>query len=88
MTVASAMSRRIFTVGYDDSLAAAEGIMRRHSLRRLPVVDRQGRLVGVLSISDIAVNARLGLTLGHDGLSVQAVAATVAALGHVAPKER
>ncbi|HVH45867.1 MAG TPA: CBS domain-containing protein [Labilithrix sp.] len=88
MNVASAMSRRIFTARHDDDIAAAERIMRLHGLRRLPVVDAQGRLVGLISISDIAASGRLGSTLGRDGLSVQAIATTVAALGRVAPKER
>jgi CBS domain-containing protein len=38
----------------DDRLAAAEEIMREAQVRRLPVVDESGRLVGILSLSDIA----------------------------------
>lgn len=38
---------------HDDAVAAAE-LMRTYSVRRLPVVD-DGRLVGVVSIGDLAV---------------------------------
>lgn len=41
----------------DDSLEAAEAIMRAHGVRRLPVVDPAGDLVGVLSLSDVARSA-------------------------------
>jgi CBS domain-containing protein len=32
----------------------AEKVMRTHQVRRLPVIDADGKLVGVLSISDLA----------------------------------
>ena len=41
----------------DDDLSAAERIMREKKVRRLPVLNKQGRLVGLLSISDIARRA-------------------------------
>ncbi|MCW5833396.1 MAG: CBS domain-containing protein [Labilithrix sp.] len=82
MAVASAMSKRLFLARKDETLESAERTMRRHCLRRLPVVDRHGALVGLLSIADIATNGRLGPTLGRDGLSANAIAATVAALHH------
>lgn len=41
---------------YDDqSLDEALGLMREAQIRRLPVVDRDKRLVGMLSLGDVAV---------------------------------
>lgn len=37
-----------------DALAAAEHIMRERKVRRLPVVDDDGRLVGLVSLADLA----------------------------------
>jgi CBS domain-containing protein len=37
----------------DDSLDFAHELMRRHHIRCLPVLERTGRLIGILSISDI-----------------------------------
>jgi CBS domain-containing protein len=53
-TVESAMSRGIHTCSPDDEISRAEDIMRQHQVRRLPVVDAEGALVGLLSLGDIA----------------------------------
>lgn len=55
--VESAMSRRLYWCEPDDSVAAAEKIMREVQVRRLPVIDREGHLVGILSLNDIARRA-------------------------------
>jgi CBS domain-containing protein len=52
--VSSAMSRRLWSCRPKDDLKEAEKVMRVHQVRRLPVVDAEGRLVGLLSISDLA----------------------------------
>jgi CBS domain-containing protein len=53
-SVESAMSSGVHTCGPDDELAQAEDIMRRNQVRRLPVVDQRGVLVGLLSLGDVA----------------------------------
>ena len=60
--VHSAMSRQLHTAHVSDDLASAERTLRSHQLRRLPVVDESTRLVGMLSLADIA-HARAGLRL-------------------------
>ncbi len=52
--VSSAMSRRLWGCGPQDDVKEAEKVMRAHQVRRLPVVDADGKLVGVLSIGDLA----------------------------------
>ncbi|MFY1680866.1 CBS domain-containing protein [Micromonospora sp.] len=48
------ISRDVITISqYDDAVAAAE-LMRTYAVRRLPVVD-DGRLVGLVSVGDLAV---------------------------------
>jgi CBS domain-containing protein len=39
----------------DQDVADAGAIMQKHKIRRLPVVNRQRRLVGIISIGDIAL---------------------------------
>ena len=58
MTVESAASKNVVTVGEGDSLHRAECLMHDAQVRRLPVLDSQGRLVGLLSISDFARRVR------------------------------
>jgi CBS domain-containing protein len=52
--VGTVMSRRLFTCGPDDGIDAAERTMSSAKVRRLPVVDGAGGLVGMLSLADIA----------------------------------
>lgn len=55
--VTSAMSKQVFSCRPEDDIAVAEKLMREKQVHRLPVVDAQGRLVGVLSVNDLACEA-------------------------------
>jgi CBS domain-containing protein len=52
--VADVMSRDPVICPADAELELADGLMRAHRKRRLPCVDDQGRLAGVLSLADVA----------------------------------
>lgn len=52
-TVGEAMSERVVTISPDASLAEAARVMSVRDVKRLPVVDDEGRLIGVLSRADI-----------------------------------
>ena len=52
-TAGDLMSCPAVTVGPDDPVKAAARLMRKHRLQRLPVVDRDGRLAGIVSRSDV-----------------------------------
>lgn len=61
--VNTAMSRTIHTCAPTDSVASAEKLMAVKQVRRLPVVDKEGCLVGLLSLHDIATRgSRLNAT--------------------------
>ena len=47
------MSQPVYTAGEFDQVDHAIDVMERKHLRRLPVVDRNGRLVGILSRTDL-----------------------------------
>lgn len=57
MRVSGVFSKQPHTCDAHATLASAEQIMRDHQVRRLPVVDDKGRLVGLLSLNDIARSA-------------------------------
>lgn len=40
---------------YDDDIKLALALMERHSVRRLPITNREGQLIGILSMDDIVV---------------------------------
>jgi len=52
--VSAAMSSELFACKPDDDLLEAQKMMRERQVRRLPVSDDKGRLVGVLSLNDVA----------------------------------
>lgn len=56
--VSTAMSSDVISCSPDDPIALAEAQMRRHGVRRLPVVVGDGEIVGVISLHDLAVEAR------------------------------
>lgn len=57
LRVNEAMSKSLTTVRPSDSLAQVERMMRDAHLRRLPVVDRDGALLGMVSLADLAREA-------------------------------
>lgn len=54
MKVADAMSRTPFTCQPSDSIEDVIRCMADHQVRRVPVVDARGTLVGILSVNDLA----------------------------------
>jgi CBS domain-containing protein len=52
--IASGMAKAPVAVHANDSIESAEDLMRDNQIRRLPVLDDNGRPVGVLSLNDLA----------------------------------
>jgi CBS domain-containing protein len=57
LRVADSMSREVASCQADDDLTVATAKMAQHQVRRLPVVDAQGRIAGILSLNDLAVRS-------------------------------
>ena len=55
--VTDVMSRDLVTLDPDQDLDEALRLMARHQVRRLPVVEEDGRLVGVVAQADVAKEA-------------------------------
>ena len=58
MPVREVASRELVTVHAEDDLSDALKLMAREQVRRLPVVDENNRLVGILAQADIAAGAK------------------------------
>jgi CBS domain-containing protein len=58
-------SRELTTVAPTTSVAQAVHIMRSKAIRRLPVVEEEGRVVGIVSLGDFAVERDRRSTLGE-----------------------
>jgi CBS domain-containing protein len=64
LPVATAMARKVVTCGAEDDLNKAAVLMQQNHTRRLPVIDRHGTLVGLLSLDDLACEAARALRGG------------------------
>jgi CBS domain-containing protein len=58
LRIADSMHVPVYTCRADDDLEVAVRLMRQHRVRRLPVVDRDGKPVGMISLDDIAHASR------------------------------
>lgn len=57
INVGDVMTRDVQLCKPGESVSHAEALMRRFQIRRLPVVDASGRLLGIVSMNDIALEA-------------------------------
>lgn len=57
-TVGEFVSRNPMTVRDDDDLKAALDLMASRQIRRVPVIDKHGRLVGVVSLGDLSTRVK------------------------------
>lgn len=78
-TAADVMTRQVVTVSPDERVATAAHLMVSRRLKRLPVVDAAGRLVGILSRADILRTIGEGYSLTEaPGLVLPAQAGPIA----------
>jgi CBS-domain-containing membrane protein len=84
--VQTVMAKPALTCAPDDDLITAEKLMRDNKIRRLPVCDLAGRLVGIISLSDFAREAARE-RLGGKGRVVQGteVAEVLGAVSELRP---
>jgi CBS domain-containing protein len=58
LTAAEVAAKRTVVCNPEDDIDAALEIMRTESIRRLPVVDDEGLLEGIISVDDIVLQAK------------------------------
>ena len=65
-TVEEVMTRHVHCCFEDQDTKEAERVMEKNQIRRLPVLDRDKRIVGIVSLGDLAIKNdenRAGVTL-------------------------
>jgi CBS-domain-containing membrane protein len=80
LRVAEAMAKDIRFCRPGDSLADAERTMREARIRRLPVVDDQGALIGLISLADLAQEAAREASATKQEITETEVGDTLAAI--------
>jgi CBS domain-containing protein len=77
--VSSAMAREVRCCSPADSAAPVQTLMQHHKIRRVPVVDAERRLVGIVSLGDLAYLMGAEQAQG-DGLTWTELAHTLSAV--------
>ena len=72
---ASAMAKDVVACHPDDTVEAAEAVMRINQVRRVPIVDHDNRPVGVVAMNDLARLAARARRSGVDRELVETLAA-------------
>jgi CBS domain-containing protein len=57
INVGEVMSGNVYACAEDEDIKSALNTMRREKVRRLPVINYEGKLVGILSINDVVLRA-------------------------------
>lgn len=63
--ITSAMAHNVIACHASDGISQAEALMRDNRVRRLPVLDQDERLAGIISLNDIAREARRETAAGR-----------------------
>ena len=80
MRVSSAMSRAAHACRFGDSILLAERLLREHGIRRIPVVDAEQHVFGILSMNDLAREAARPHDPEERDVSAEAFTETMAAV--------
>jgi CBS domain-containing protein len=89
LLVARSMSQDVCSCREQDPIELAESLMKQRQVRRLPVVDGEGRLTGMLSLNDIALEcAHERDAASQPELQTQEISATLAAICAHGDRER
>ncbi|HEX5604822.1 MAG TPA: CBS domain-containing protein [Pyrinomonadaceae bacterium] len=82
ISVEEVMTGQVYSVGPEDDIDQALQTMQEHKIRRLPVVNGESELEGMLSMNDVLLNARAS----EDGIAYEDVVKTYQAIcGHPSP---
>ena len=77
--VTDAMAHKVIACHANDGVSQAEALMRENQVRRLPVLDQNEQLVGILSLNDVAREAQREASSGKRAeVTEDAVAETLA----------
>ncbi|MFY9608109.1 MAG: CBS domain-containing protein [Blastocatellia bacterium] len=78
--VGDVMSKALYSVSPSDDIHTALKLMRKDKVRRLPVINTEGALEGILSLNDIALHAEHPNGKKAPGLNYEDVVSTLKAV--------
>jgi len=78
--VSTVMSHEVFSCSPLDSIKQIEETMRSHKVHRVPVIDSTGKLAGIVSLNDLALEAEREVGRQHPDVTSQEIALTLATI--------
>ncbi len=81
LSVQGTMHQQVHTCRPEDTLAAAESVMEEHQIRRLPVVNGDGRVLGLIALNDLLREAAREARQARKAVTSNEVVHTAAAVG-------
>jgi CBS domain-containing protein len=89
ISVEEVMTGQVYAVNPEDNIDQALLQMQEHQIRRLPVINTEGELEGILSMNDIVLNAKASDDETEDTIAYDDVVKTYQAIcRHPVPAER
>jgi CBS domain-containing protein len=86
--VSEVISRKVYSAMPDEDIHTALKIMRHEKVRRLPIVNRDGMLQGILSLNDIALRAEEEEGRRHPDLTYEGAMSAFKAICEHRPARR
>ena len=80
--VASAMARQVVAAHLEDTVESVESLMRTSQIRRVPVLDREDRIAGIVAMNDLARLAARAHRNGVDRDLIKTMAAVCKPRAH------
>ena len=79
ISVEETMTGRVYSVNPEDDVDQALQTMQEHQVRRLPVINAEGELEGLVSMNDVVLHAKPA-EAGDDGIAYDEVVKTYQAI--------
>lgn len=80
VSVEEVMTGQVYSVNPEDDIDQALEAMQEHKIRRLPVVNAEGELEGILSMNDVVLNAETSNGAAADPIKYKDVVKTYQAI--------
>lgn len=80
ISVEEVMTGQVYAVNPEDNIDEALQIMQQHQIRRLPVLNPEGALAGILSMNDIVLHAQPPDAAAEDSIDYGDVVKTYQAI--------
>ena len=80
VSVEEVMTGQVYSINLEDDVDQALQAMQEHKIRRLPVLNPEGELEGILSMNDIVRNAKTSKGADSDAIKYRDVVKTYKAI--------